>query len=119
MKSHANPPALITHGVVLALALLGCSGQPLPDDKLDYAGNWEAEGFELMITKGGGVSYERVRDSGARTEINGPIKAWDGDDFSVGILMMTSTFEVSETPHEVDGVWKMTVDGVELTRTSP
>jgi hypothetical protein len=33
---------------------------------------------------------------------------------------MTTTFDVSKPPHQApDGSWKMTVDGLELTRTSP
>jgi hypothetical protein len=48
------------------------------------------------------------------------LKEFTGDDFSVGIGPMTTTFDVSKPPHQdKDGSWRMTVDGLELTRTSP
>lgn len=50
------------------------------------------------------------------TSVNGPLKEFVGDDFVVGVLFMTTTFNVSSPPAEIDGVWKMTVDGVELIR---
>ena len=47
-----------------------------------------------------------------------PIKEFKGDNFVLGLASVTTEFVVSEPPHEVGGDWKMTVDGVELTRTA-
>ncbi len=70
-----------------------------------------------MILADGTVAYQRLTDGGS-TSINGPIKEFVGDDFTVGILFMTTTFDVTEPPHMIDGVWQMTVDGVKLTKVS-
>jgi hypothetical protein len=97
------------------LALAGCSGISVPHEKEDYVGHWEGEGMTLTIGRDGGVSYERKSGSG-KTSVNAPLKSFEGDDFVVGVLFLTTKFEVTEPPHEADGAWKMTVDGVELTR---
>lgn len=108
-----RPPVV----VLLALFLSAC-GIPVPPDKADYVGEWRAVGMELVITADGSVEYERS-SGGISKSVNGPIKEFRGDDFVVGILFLTTTFEVSETPHQVGGMWKMVVDGVELTRVWP
>lgn len=37
--------------------------------------------------------------------------------FDIGFSLVRSTFVVSKPPHKEGGKWKMTVGGVELTRT--
>jgi len=108
----------------LAMALLGaCAlliaacGEPLPKDKLDYAGEWRGPQVYLAITAGGRCVYERRRDAG-NVSIDAPIQRFEGDDFLVGLGPLTTRFVVSRPPRIVDGKWKMTVDGVELTRVS-
>ncbi len=100
--------------LVAAVLLAGCA-DPLPADKLDYAGDWRAPGMSLLILEDGSVAYERIR-SGASTSINGPLKEFDGDDFVVGLWVFTTTFDVTEPPHQVNGEWQMVVDGVRLTK---
>ena len=102
---------------VAALLVSACKAEPLPPDKLDYAGQWRGGGINLVITKDGGVSYDKVSGSG-HVEINGPIKGFDGDDFIVGVMVVKTTFDVTAPPHQDGGAWKMTVDGVELTRVA-
>ncbi len=99
----------------LLLILLAACGIDVPPEKSAYVGQWEADGMTLLISRDGRVSYQRFR-KGASTRINAPLKAFHGDDFDVGIGPMTTTFQVSSPPRETEGVWKMTVDGVELTR---
>jgi hypothetical protein len=100
--------------IILVLLLAGCS-EPISQEKIAYVGDWQAADMRLTIFQDGRVAYQRK--SGSRsTSIEGPIKAFKGDSFEVGVLFMTTTFEVSKPPHEEDGVWKMTVDGVELTK---
>lgn len=112
-QSHKTVVRLVT---VAALLLAGCSGPPVPPDKQDYVGEWRSSEMVLLILKDGSVRYERLKGGGT-TEITGPIRGFQGDDFVVGLPLINTTFVVSQPPHEVDGVWKMTVDGVTLTRT--
>jgi hypothetical protein len=100
---------------VLALSLLAGCAEPLPADKSAYAGEWRAEKVWLLITKEGHVQYER-QDGNKKISINAPIKEFDGNNFSVGMGMFSTTFVVSKPPHQDRGVWKMTVDGVELVK---
>jgi hypothetical protein len=101
----------------LALVLVACSAQPLPADKLDYAGHWRAPGIDLQITAEGRVHYRRSQGAGkVEIEIDGPVAGFDGDDFIVGVMVMKTRFDVTAPPKDVGGYWSMTVDGVELTR---
>ena len=61
--------------------------------------------------------YERRRGSG-NVSIDAPIQRFEGDNFVVGLGPIATTFIVSKPPRLADGKWTMTVDGVELTRTS-
>ena len=100
----------------LLLLLAGCSGQPLPPDRLDYAGQWESDTVLLVISPEGAVHYRR-HEGNSKVNIDAPIKAFEGDDFVVGVGPFTTKFAVSKRPRLVDGQWRMTVDGRELTRT--
>ncbi len=98
--------------------MAACSGQPLPADKADYAGHWRGGGIDLTIRAEGHVSYVKLQGK-SKTEIEGPLQGWQGDDFVVGVMVVKTKFDVTEPPHEVDGIWTMTVDGVTLTRDQP
>lgn len=108
----------IVGAAVLSLLLTACTGIPLPEDKRDYAGRWTSESVTLAIGEDGSVAYAR-REGSSRTTLNAPIQRFENEDFVVGILSFTTTFDVTEPPHEVDGKWVMTVDGVQLTRMEP
>ena len=97
-----------------ALLIAACA-QPLPKEKLEYAGEWRGTATRLVITPAGYCEYKRVKDSGS-VEINAPIKHFEGDNFVVGVGVFTTTFVVSKPPRLEGGKWKMTVDGIELTR---
>lgn len=105
--------------VILALAALlaGCS-EPIPRDKSAYAGDWRSKEMRLLITPDGRCEYQRRRAGGGSTSIEAPIRRFEGDNFVVGFGVFTTTFVVSQPPRLVGGQWKMTVDGVELTRFS-
>jgi hypothetical protein len=104
--------ALVASGV-LAL-LVGC-GHPLPADRAAYVGEWHGAGMTLEIDQGGQVYYQRVGHGSSRS-IDLPLVRFEGADFVVGIGPFTTTFVVSNPPHESNGEWRMTVDGVELVR---
>ena len=50
-----------------ALLLLAACADPLPKDKLSYAGEWRAPQVYLLITPDGRCEYERRR--GAKSEL--------------------------------------------------
>jgi hypothetical protein len=100
--------------VLFALALVACT-KPLPADKAAYAGEWHGAGMTLLITQDGSVKYTRV-DGNANKSIDGPLKEFEGNNFSVGVGPLATTFIVSAAPHPDGSTWKMTVDTIELTR---
>lgn len=102
---------LLSAGLLLA----GCS-EPIPPEKVAYAGEWRGENVELVITLEGAVQYER-RSGASKVSVNAPIQRFEGDNFVVGVGPFNTTFVVSKPPHLVDGQYRMVVDGVELTRT--
>lgn len=104
--------AFLASGV--AAALVACS-HPLPADKAAYVGAWEGSGMTLEIDQGGQVYYRRVGNGSSRS-IDMPLVRFEGANFVVGFGPFTTTFVVSIPPHESNGAWRMTVDGVELAR---
>lgn len=104
--------AILLLGII---ALAGCA-KPLPPDKLAYAGEWQSPTMGLLITQDGRVAYKRLVGENGSKSVSGPIQSFDGDDFVVGVGPVKTTFVVSVPPHQDHGEWKMTVDGVELTR---
>jgi len=100
--------------VILFFALTACS-KPVPPEKSEYVGDWRSQAMTLLITQDGGIVYERYK-GGVKTTINAPIRRFEGDDFVVGIAFASTTFKVSRPPYQLDGQWKMVVDGVELSK---
>ena len=103
--------------ILILLIILTACAEPLPQERLDYVGNWVSDEMGLLILKDGSVAYKRIK-GGTTVSVNGPIKEFVSDDFVVGFAWFTTTFEVSEPPHLVDGNWQMVVDGVRLTKAS-
>jgi hypothetical protein len=99
---------------LLASLLIACA-KPLPEGKTTYAGAWRGGPISLLITPEGRAVYKREEGNMSKS-IDAPIKEFKGDNFVVGVAFMSTEFVVSKPPHEEDGAWKMTVDGVELTR---
>lgn len=102
---------------VCCLLLVGCA-KPLPPEKLAYAGEWRSSSMSLLITQDGNVMYKR-KDGDMSKSINGPLQAFEGNNFVVGVGPVKTTFVVSTPPHEDQGTWTMVVDGVELTKAPP
>ena len=101
--------------LVPALLILSACGQPVPEEKAAYVGEWRAQTMSLLLTQDGTVVYKRIK-SGVTTSINGPLRRFEGDNFVVGVPFISTTFEVSKPPYQEAGTWKIVVDGVELTR---
>jgi hypothetical protein len=106
---------LILSCLFLTCLVLAACAKPIPADRKAYVGEWRSETMSLLISQDGRVMYERKNGS-ASTSVDGPLKEFKGDDFIVGVGPLTTTFVVSAAPQQVAGQWKMTVDGVELTR---
>lgn len=101
---------------VAAIALvLGACAEPVPAAKRSYVGYWKSEEMALQISADGQLHYWRRRDN-KTTNMSVPIKSFHGNNFEAGLGGMTTMFVVSQPPHEVDGKWKMVVDGVELVK---
>jgi hypothetical protein len=98
----------------IALLLLACA-RPVPPEKAAYVGEWHGLAMSLLITQDGSVAYRRLHE-GVNKSIDAPLKEFQGSNFVVGIGLLTTTFVVSAPPHQDGEEWKMTVDGVELTR---
>ncbi|HLP53828.1 MAG TPA: hypothetical protein VK151_02325 [Fluviicola sp.] len=117
---HKNFSAIFAIPFVL-LILFSCSfsgGQGIPEDKKDYIGTWTSTEIYLDISENGNVDYKRESAGGSTTSIKAPIQKFEGNSFVVGALGFDTKFVVSKPPHEENGVWTMTVDGRELTKTT-
>ncbi len=100
--------------LLVVLALSACN-KPLPAERAAYAGQWNGPQVSLLITQDGMVDYKTV-DGGVNKSINAPIKEFSGNDMVVGVGPMSTTFKIAAPPQQVGEAWKMTVDGVELTK---
>jgi hypothetical protein len=98
----------------LVLLLAACA-KPLPPEKAAYAGTWEAPQISLVIGQDGRVAYKH-QDGNVNKSVEAPLQKFEGDNFVVGVGSLTTTFVVSVPPHQEADDWKMTVDGVVLTR---
>jgi hypothetical protein len=100
---------------VLVLLLASCA-KPLPSEKLSYVGEWRERTMYMLISADGSVHYKRVKGR-TTTSVDAPVKEFQGNNIVVGIGPFTTTFVVSETPHQDGQSWVMVVDGVRLVRT--
>ncbi len=88
---------------------------PIPLDKQALVGVWRNErvAFKLAVASDCRAAYERDG-----TKVNAPLMQFYGDDFSIGMMGFGPTFKVTAPPKvDVSGVMRMTVDGVEVTKT--
>ncbi len=100
--------------VLVCACLSGCT-KPIPPEKASYVGEWSGLTMTLSIAQDGRVAYKRT-EVGTSTSIDAPLKRFEGSNFVVGVGLISTTFVVSAPPHLDGTVWKMTVDGVELTK---
>jgi hypothetical protein len=118
MTSTIKGPAM-TRRALLPLVLLLSStcaiAAPVPQDKAAYVGEWKGPGYVLSIQQDGKVHYARKKE-GSNINLDIELQSFNGDNFEAGIPLVHTTFVVSQPPHLDKGHWKMTVDGVELTK---
>ena len=103
--------------VLLITFFLVGRGVPVPAEKSAYVGEWQETTMYLLITQDGSIRYNRI-NGGVTTSVEGPLKGFDGDNFEAGIGPLSTKFVVSKPPFQEEGVWKMVVDGVELTKSA-
>jgi hypothetical protein len=117
MRNPVTPAKAGAPFLILLLVFLAACSTPVPTDKSAYVGQWTAKDRSLLITQDGRVEYERKGAEGkGNVSIKAPIQEFDGNDFKVGIGIFTTRFVVSRPPFHDGAVWKMVVDGVELTK---
>jgi hypothetical protein len=119
-RNAAMPIRLLLRSALMAAALLAAQPSfadpvPVPAAKAAYVGEWVGEKMRLNIHQDGHVEYKRERP-GSNLDLRVDLQSFNGDNFDVGTSFLHSTFVVSKPPHREQGKWKMTVDGVELTK---
>lgn len=108
----------ILSSLVLAAGLIASSAAwaaPVPADKMAYVGNWQGKDMQLSLSKEGKIQYKRGKPN-SQVDLSIDLQGFNGDNFEAGVSFVTTTFVVSKPPRREGGKWKMTVDGVELTR---
>jgi hypothetical protein len=90
---------------------------PVPPEKMAYVGDWQGKDMRLKLAKDGKVEYKRDQPN-KKLNLNVDLQGFNGDNFDVGVMLVRSTFVVTKPPHREGDKWKMTVDGVELTRVN-
>lgn len=87
----------------------------LTADKQIYIGEWRGQNTSLLIRADGTIDYRREETVGDTTNtdtVTGPINAFQGASFTVGILGQNKRFEI-EAPPTGDAI---TVNGERLAR---
>jgi hypothetical protein len=106
------PILLLAAGICTSSAALA---DPVPADKRAYVGSWKGKDMQLALTKEGKITYKREQEK-KKVDLSIDLLGFNGNNFDAGWGFVRSTFVVSKPPHREGKVWKMTVDGVELTR---
>ena len=106
------PSLILAGGLVLGSTAWA---DPVPADKMAYVGSWQGKDMQLSLAKDGKVKYKR-NQPGKNLDLSIDLLGFNGNNFDVGWGIVRSTFVVSKPPHLEGKQWKMTVDGVELTR---
>lgn len=102
--------------ILLSVSLFGCSDPvPLPPDKADYIGLWVAPDRYISIFSNGRLEYKEKLGFGMHNRTQGNFE-FKGNTLDTA---MFASYIINEPPHEVNGQWKMVVDGVAYVRTGP
>ena len=101
--------------LLLLLVLVAACAEPVPVQHGQYVGHWRGEGMRLVIRTDGHADYDRVQGTN-RVSIEGNVHSFSEHGFRIGLGPFSADFDVQRQPHLSGGRWRMTVDGVELTR---
>jgi hypothetical protein len=96
------------------MAILLSSCKRIPDERDAYIGTWKSADATLTIRSHGRINYNRPA-AGNRIEesFSAIIVKFSGNDI---VVSGDVWLDVSEPPHLENGVWRMTVNGDELTK---
>jgi len=103
---------LLAAGICISSAALA---GPVPADKMAYVGAWKGKDMQLALSKEGKIKYKRDQEK-KKVDLSIDLLGFNGNNFDAGWGFVRSTFVVGKPPHRDGMLWKMTVDGVELTR---
>ncbi len=78
-------------------------------------GHWRGGAVDVVIDTEGGIAYKKELANSSKS-LNGKISKIDQGSFEAGVFGITTTFQLNQRPHQDGGVWKMVLDGTELTR---
>jgi hypothetical protein len=111
--------SLLLATLMLSATLACGSLEPTPPPNRDFVGGWVSKDgtAKLAISAEGKVNYARS-SGGSNTTIDAPAQAWTDSSFTVGAMGISTDFTIEKAPTQIDGIWHMTVDGVEYTRPS-
>ncbi len=90
-------------------------GKPVPTEQKELIGTWRGPGVTLSIAADGRLEHE-TKDGRSTTKLSAPIQEYRADGFKAGLPFLAKDFKLEKPPHEEAGVWKMTVNAVELAR---
>ncbi|NDK08424.1 hypothetical protein EOM39_04215 [Candidatus Gracilibacteria bacterium] len=104
--------------VLIALSFI-MQGDPVKfnEEQKKYIGNWQGNGIKLVIRDDSYINYQKQKES-VSTSVSGPIVEMNENDFKVGIGFIKSKFVIDKKPYQDGNLWKMTVDGNELSRVT-
>lgn len=118
--------SILLAALLLSLTLACGSFESTPPPNPDFVGGWVSKdgNAKLAISSEGHVDYVRQQSSrppaaengATHTSIDAPAQAWTDSSFTVGALGLSTDFTIDQAPKQIDGVWHMTVDGIEYTR---
>jgi predicted naringenin-chalcone synthase len=110
-------PSSLLAALLLCVTLACGAFEPTPPPNRDFVGVWMAKDgtATLAVSPEGHVNYARKQGS-TNTTIDAPAKAWTDSSFTVGAMGISTDFTIDHAPKLIDGVWHMTVDGLEYTR---
>lgn len=80
----------------------------ITSDKQNYVGEWRGANTNLLIKPDGTINYRREQIVGDETNIDtvsGPINAFEGASFTVGVLGQVTYFDIDLPP--VDNAMKV------------
>ncbi len=113
---------LTAFGLVVVALLSIATGKPkeekravLDAETVKYVGDWEGDNVTLSIGQDRSVHYKK-QDGNTSKSVDGTLKAIENNQIVVKAAFIEVKWKVNSPPTETDGMWAMTVDGMELAK---
>lgn len=101
-------PIILSTFLFTSCSLMGI---PIPEDKQDFIGTWKDDEVHLTISPTGQLEYKDPKLS-----LDAPIKEFTDEHIIAGVWFLEKTFRIDNAPYQKNGVWKMKINGIELTK---